>query len=403
MSNKIKSLYHFTNVDSLIKILISDSFRINNIRNMNDIQEKKLIYNGEEIEYLQKYANEYFYDWNMNFELLFQKEEWNGTEEEKQYLIDNLQIEEANEFAKAIILADAGEYYKTYKPEVKNSMKEKAQTFRENIYLACFNFLDENETIWDKHSLWGHYGDRHKGVVIKFNKKRLLSAYNETIRRLSRKKFEHVNKLKVEYKQRSLESFLENLDKTGILRGKNYNIKYIKHKDAFKEIIERAQRDFINFETDKQKLSNKIKILINKRVWPQRCLVQKDEYTESEILKTFFKDTKPLKKNIDKILTQRYMTKNATWENENEFRILIYEDFTSEGFHLLKNIGAAIEEVIVGDDISNIDLGLLKKMKKTYLKKVIITHSSTYDSNLSKAELEGVKKKNLKLNKIVER
>lgn len=103
-------LYHFTSIDSLLKILISDSFRVSNIDYMNDMNESIPIC---------KFFNS-----------------------------------------------------KIPKNTIDNMIKIE-EDLRKKIFLACFSVLSSDDEIRNKTSMWGHYGCSGRGVCIKLNKKKL--------------------------------------------------------------------------------------------------------------------------------------------------------------------------------------------------------------------------------------
>lgn len=145
-------LIHFTSIDSLIKILITDSIRFSNVELVNDSYEFSEIYLGE-TRYIDD--NDYLSSCNLS---------------EKEY--------ERNLRRKA----------------VANGIVK----YKKNIYLACFykfemgldfiNSVDEEEIYrnsmirledLDAPSMWAHYGNQNKGVAIIFDKNELIKLFSE--------------------------------------------------------------------------------------------------------------------------------------------------------------------------------------------------------------------------------
>ena len=107
---KYEYMYHFTSIDSLIKILLTDSFRLSLVEKMNDINESQPIY--------KRFG------------------------------------------------------FKVDENELKD-IKEKEEDIRSRTFLGCFNILKEEENIRDKVSMWGHYGDSCRGVCLEIDKNKL--------------------------------------------------------------------------------------------------------------------------------------------------------------------------------------------------------------------------------------
>ncbi|MBM7835697.1 DUF2971 domain-containing protein, partial [Clostridium sardiniense] len=160
-----KDLYHFTNINSLMRIVLTNQFLFNSIKNMNDINESISFF---ENEYNKKkfdiYIEEYVKDdlkHMFDFEL-----------EQKIYL-DN---KDSNLAKKEII----NDWLKKRNFSAASRIEEMIDAFMGNIKLCCFNEIG-NETIIEKHLLWGHYAKSNTGMAIKFNKDKLISIFKSKI------------------------------------------------------------------------------------------------------------------------------------------------------------------------------------------------------------------------------
>ncbi|MBM7835637.1 DUF2971 domain-containing protein [Clostridium sardiniense] len=143
MDNKddIKYLLHFTTVDSLMKILVTDEFRFSNVLYMNDINESIPIH--------KRYYND-----------------------SKRYMFNNELVED----------------------EIK---------LRSKTFLGCFNIFENEGDIRNKPSMWGHYGDRGEGVCLKINKD-ILDSIVENVNNdddLMKPSYNgHIRKFRINYK-----------------------------------------------------------------------------------------------------------------------------------------------------------------------------------------------------------
>ena len=367
----IESLYHFTSVDSLIKILINNNLRLNNIRNMNDIQEKRLLYNSEEFSCINELSR--YCAGLSDYQNIF-----NNSDKEKMLGQIEFPLDITGDY-----LSDLREH-KSY---VKKKLREDAKYFRDNIYLCCFNILKADETIWEKGNLWGHYANSHKGVSIKFNYSAIIESHKSMLLRL--------NNIKKKYlkKKNEIINDYDNFIKINNLRDSNNrimllsiedDIKYYDIKPDFLSLKVNATETFIKYCTEIEK---------NKSLL--------EDYLEEGYYSNYLKDNIRFEKQFIKpILKDRYMAKTKEWSNENEFRLLIFDDFTKEKYHILENILPCIEEIIIGDDISNEDLVLLKNLKKYYLKEINIIYSSFYDVTISEDERNDIISKNDELNRV---
>ncbi|WP_338850476.1 DUF2971 domain-containing protein [Clostridium perfringens] len=133
------NLYHFTNLESLIKILLTEEFLLSNIRNVNDY-------------------GEFFDDYDLIAVEEFKKKN-NIKENEWKYILDK-------------------EYHEAQQKDL-DRIKQVSKRVS-SIYMACFTYLSPKENIWDKPSLWGTYADRGNGVCIVFDKGKLDKLFNNS-------------------------------------------------------------------------------------------------------------------------------------------------------------------------------------------------------------------------------
>ncbi|MGL4760398.1 MAG: DUF2971 domain-containing protein [Sarcina sp.] len=136
-----EGIYHFTSIDALIKIILTDSLLLNNIKNMNDLTESEALYD--------------------NMFLLNNEETYSKIQFE----------DERNKHKK-----DPYEIIK-----YKNKLRENVEHIKKNIFICSFNKLNKNESIYEKFSLWGYYGDKSRGVAIKFNETKLKKIFDKLV------------------------------------------------------------------------------------------------------------------------------------------------------------------------------------------------------------------------------
>ncbi|MDU4320144.1 MAG: DUF2971 domain-containing protein [Clostridium sp.] len=136
-------IYHFTTIDSLIKILLTDTFRLSSVEKMNDINESQPIHK------------------RFGFKL------------------------------------DSSE---------RERIKEKEEYIRSRTFLGCFNILQLGEDIRDKVSMWGHYADSCKGICLKIDKLKLDKLLFDKIYDSENEAIEcglHIEKFPIEYKKQT--------------------------------------------------------------------------------------------------------------------------------------------------------------------------------------------------------
>lgn len=129
MSN---NLYHFTSIDSVIRIILTDSFRLTSLRKVNDFGE------SEPITVLIKNSNK--------------KEEKNSSPSTMRRNIFNY----------------------------KNRLTSQC-------YAGCFSYLnfpkdkdfEELKTIVNKVTMWGHYADNNAGACLVIDKNKFDNLFNE--------------------------------------------------------------------------------------------------------------------------------------------------------------------------------------------------------------------------------
>ena len=196
MGNK---LYHFTDIDSLLKILISNKIRLSNIKNVNDVDE----FSDLEVE-LKTDMNIYAYldtlekikettikqlnmrdkehrelttqlSFRLNREGKISEDEWLGLLNEfKDIEYSYIRIGE-----RLTLIEERIESIKQKKQHNKTMNID----IRNNLYLNCFTDLDSSadgiKQIIDKTTMWGHYADRHKGVCLILDKDKILELFKK--------------------------------------------------------------------------------------------------------------------------------------------------------------------------------------------------------------------------------
>ena len=147
MENK-ELIYHFTSLEGLIKILITDSIRLSNINDVNDIEESNgLFINGASEKTIAI----------------------NNIDKEVSKIVEVRGIEQATKVVDVI-----KECNKAY-DEIKGN-KLKYDKFKKNIFVTCFS-KGANQRFMN--IMMSHYGDKHKGVCIVFNKENLDELFKE--------------------------------------------------------------------------------------------------------------------------------------------------------------------------------------------------------------------------------
>ena len=247
-------LYHFTTIDSLIKIILTDSFLLNNIENMNDLTESKGIYENNCITYNEDTISKIQY-------------KFKG----KRNILEMLKY--------------------------KGELRDNVNYLKQNTFICSFNKLSENESIYEKFSLWGYYADKNRGVAIKFNEAKLNGLFDKLINdndfigirdRIEYKSFDDIELnnneaiklliannlkevLKVKYFTKSIEWKHENEYRFIISLIENLSIKYDLREshiylfniiDCIEEVIVGAESSKINIgilNCLKEKLCRKIK------------------------------------------------------------------------------------------------------------------------------------------------
>lgn len=194
--NSESNLYHFTKLESLIKILISEKFLLSNIRRVNDAGEFSDDYPCRNIE---DYRNR-----------------------------NNLDIDE----------------YLPLNKESRAAQDKDLEELKElddeigRIYIGCFSYLNSNK-IWDKPSLWGNYADKSEGACIVFDKTKLDDLFD--------KQFSEINFIKHKVKISYLEGseYRENIQ-TALNRAietKDYQ-KLVYDKYSIKHICWNSEEEY---------------------------------------------------------------------------------------------------------------------------------------------------------------
>ena len=149
MENTTELLIHFTSIESLMKMLLTDSLRLTHINGMNDSYEFLDLDLGKKSINIDDNIDDYKYD------------------------NDQMYFDDTNNVIDYKIRELAG--------RVANCKKD--------LYLTCFyrydvptEYCDENKStiIYDifegieTPSMWAHYGDKNKGVALIFDKNKLV-------------------------------------------------------------------------------------------------------------------------------------------------------------------------------------------------------------------------------------
>ena len=164
-------IYHFTTIDNLIKILLTDRFRLSLVEKMNDINESQPIH--------KRFG------------------------------------------------------FKVDENELKD-IEEREEDIRSRTFLGCFNIKKSDEDIRDKVSMWGHYADLCKGVCLEIDKNKLDNLLFNKIYDCENNAIEcklHISKFDIKYKNQTI---IDNEKKRYLtMRGELINIKYENIKKIF--------------------------------------------------------------------------------------------------------------------------------------------------------------------------
>ena len=154
------NLVHFTSIESLMKILVSDSIRLSNISSVNDSYE----FLGLELGGYQEPLTEI----------------GEAVMQSITYKIDEHAFDE----------------------QIKqNELAKQVSSYKKDLYVACFydlklnmgelddyeecdktseeyiSMLEMNYSNINKPSMWAHYGDQNKGVALIFDKEKLIEIF----------------------------------------------------------------------------------------------------------------------------------------------------------------------------------------------------------------------------------
>ena len=195
------NLYHFTSIDSLMKILISNEIRLNNIKNVNDIDEfSDLETEIETSTTAIKQKRDLINQKNILEEFIKTQKDFNIQQIKSLHTnvdLDSFSLSKTTKAFKEIketesIINANEQKIKKIKKDIakiaqsKNTNRIMNLDVRKFLYLTCFTYLskeDENpiKQIINKTTMWGHYADKHKpagsqGETIAVNNPLLLHA-----------------------------------------------------------------------------------------------------------------------------------------------------------------------------------------------------------------------------------
>lgn len=154
----MNNIYHFTSVDVLIKILISDNFRLSNIRNVNDV---------DEFSFLDTSVNRFL-------------------DSARKNMFNQLKDEELEDYNNLVEFCERALNNMKHELEsISDSINDDYNLFNnmaENVYIGCFTKINgEIEDIINKPTIWGHYADSHRGVCLIFDEERLSEIIAEQL------------------------------------------------------------------------------------------------------------------------------------------------------------------------------------------------------------------------------
>ena len=192
------NLYHFTSIDSLMKILISNEIRLNNIKNVNDIDEfSDLETEIETSTTAIKQKRDLINQKNILEEFIKTQKDFNIQQIKSLHTnvdLDSFSLSKTTKAFKEIketesIINANEQKIKKIKKDIakiaqsKNTNRIMNLDVRKFLYLTCFTYLskeDENpiKQIINKTTMWGHYADKHKGVCLILNKEKILNLFH---------------------------------------------------------------------------------------------------------------------------------------------------------------------------------------------------------------------------------
>ncbi|MDT9336067.1 DUF2971 domain-containing protein [Clostridium perfringens] len=228
----LETLVHFTSVDSLIKILITDSIRLSNVNLVNDSYE--------------------FLDLELGV---------NKKIDDRDYKIyDNM---DDNEFWGMIKVKELAKHVADYK---------------ERLYLTCFyDFTISKDDIYDDYnefnyymlankfsgldvpSMWAHYGNKNKGVAVVFDKEKLIALFEE--------QFSNDNLISIHRNIKYLGALDRQYDASNTYLNKIYSLSSkIKNKSnldmAKEKFLEELARDYYLSKHSDWSIENEYRFLI---------------------------------------------------------------------------------------------------------------------------------------------
>lgn len=385
-------LYHFTSVENLLKIVISDNFMLNSISNVNDLNEsenfykeivlddnnmiREYIYDKNNFQEMQKKYNEpdirIFVETNINTledieknKNKFDCELWNeimkkfrckSIEYEELDMVseEELLLQEFKNIVESCIsdlnwLRDATK--KHMESLCQDSLKPMVGEFIKNIYIGCFNSSIDDETAKKQNALWAHYGKLYSGVAIKFSKKKLLEKFSQVFDN-------EVNNY--------LTKGIETLE---IIKNSNT----IENNSFKKYTEEKMTEDILNYLIIQEKLDNYVcNYTINESNGNFYGSIEDKLKIENKGKEKFIElnpDYKNFRDRIEKIIKERYFLKDTCWDYEKEYRFLIYIHKFDKTRVFIEDINEAIEGVILGKKISEADRTVITKLGEKFFGK----------------------------------
>lgn len=178
----VDKIYKYTSLDSAIKILESNAVALNNPQNYNDPFDSFIEFDADDIEKSISIVVEYYLIQeflkllnNKNIKVGFLTKlimKWD------RFGIDlNLKVSKKNRYydsipgAQALIkfvvryTAQKGENsFEELKDKFTNEVIQKVKDIRNNALISCFSKR------YDSILMWSHYGDKHKGICIEFDR-----------------------------------------------------------------------------------------------------------------------------------------------------------------------------------------------------------------------------------------
>lgn len=364
-------IYHFTSIENLLRIVISNKFMLNCLKNMNDITESKNFYKSDYI-YKNDEFKKFLYE---NFKI---KEICN---QEKKYLDNKLKklkidleknnfekklffekiIQEFNNnvncfnFKKNIIkicnesnsdnkkklneiimtiekklceIKENEEKININKLESKHNFKGYIDEFLSKTYIGCFSIDNDDESMKKNYPLWAHYGNECSGICIKFNRRELIKIFKNYQKFIEGNDSEERNSL------RNI-SFSERI---------NYGTKNEKENENLCICLIKNKINIKHFYNNYNNDNNYYK----KKNYKNYCKKRRDIEKDFSNLKAYTKD--------------KYLKKDIKWKYENEFRLGIYIEDSEVDRIFLEGINSAIEGILIGEKINDIDMEVLNNI-----------------------------------------